>query len=357
MCSPLVVFANVQRSNQSSGLPNVNERTIVIVGAGFSGTIVAAHLLRRSASTPLRVILIDRLGVVGKGVAYSTTSPGHLLNVPAGRMSAFPADEDDFLRFARERVPGATGGSFLLRLLYGEYLDVAIRSAAAQGAGEGRRFEAMHDEVVGLEEESAITTTPRTTVRLASGAKLVADRVVLALGNYPPADPPIGDRSFYASRRYIGDPWASGALQNLDAAWGVLLVGTGLTMLDVALQLSGTQARGRLVAMSRRGLVPHPHRPHGAPPSYGHLPPGLIACEPTAAAYLRSMRRHARTLEHDGVDWREIMASLRPLTPRLWETLSIAERGRFLRHARTYWDTHRHRVATDVWQRFDQLQR
>lgn len=193
------------------------------------------------------------------------------------------------------------------------------------------------------------------TVSLASGTTIEADHVVLALGNYVPANPPIADPSWYESAHYITDPWAPGALSAVDAHAPILLIGTGLTMLDIALQLSDGARTARMTAISRRGLVPLPHRPHGAPPSYGHLPPDLIGCEPTTVAYLRAMRRHARLLERDGIDWREVMASLRPVTPRLWETLSLEERARFLRHARPYWDTHRHRVATEVWQRFDAL--
>ncbi len=77
-------------------LPSPSIPTVAVIGAGFSGTIVAAHLLRASVHAPVRVLLIDRSGRVGRGVAYGTTSARHVLNVPAGRMSAFAGDEDDF---------------------------------------------------------------------------------------------------------------------------------------------------------------------------------------------------------------------------------------------------------------------
>lgn len=334
----------------------MSERTVVIVGAGFSGTIVAAQLLRHSSTSPSRVVLVERRAIGGKGVAYSTKYSGHLLNVPAGRMGAFPDDEGDFLRYARERDPRTMGGTFVPRMVFGEYLDATLRAAAADAFRSGGSLEEITDEVTAVDSPRTPNDASRIQVRLRSGGTLEADHVVLALGNYPPANPPLADPSFYRSTRYIADPWAPGALDNVDAAAGILLVGTGLTMLDIALQLSEGRKPARLVALSRRGLVPLPHRAHGAPPSYGHLPPGLISCEPTAVAYLRAVREHARTLERDGVDWREIMASLRPLTPRLWETLPPVERKRFLRHARPYWDTHRHRVATDVYERFEALQ-
>lgn len=128
-------------------------------------------------------------------------------------------------------------------------------------------------------------------------------------------------------------------------------------MLDVALQLAEEGLSAPMLAVSRRGLTPLPHREHGAPPSYGHLPPDLVAGEPSAVAYLRAVRRHVRRLERDLIDWREVVASLRPVTPRLWHALPDREKSRFLRHLRPYWDVHRHRVAPELWQRFDAMRR
>lgn len=330
----------------------MTERTILVVGAGFSGTMVATHLLRSGAGA-LRVVLIDRSAALWRGVAYGTSWPGHLLNVPAGRMSAFPDDDDHFLRFASECSVAVTGGSFLPRMLYARYLEHVLRDAEREGSARGHRLEQVSDGVVGVSTGS----DGRWHLRLASGDTAEGAHVVLALGNHPPSNPRPADGrdDFFQSPRYVRDPWAPGILERVDPSHGVLLVGTGLTMLDVALRLAEAGGDAPIVALSRRGLLPLPHRAHGAPPSYGHLPPGLIACEPSAPAYLRAMRRHARALERDGVDWREIMASLRPVTPRLWETLPPAERARFLRHARAHWDTHRHRVSADVWQRFEAL--
>jgi len=326
--------------------------TVAIVGAGFSGTVAAVHLLRSTGPVPLRILLIDPRGEAGRGVAYSTTSPCHVLNVPAGRMSAFAGDEDDFLRFAKARDVQAVGGSFVPRRLYGEYLATRLDEAVSAGAAHGHVVEIVADRVskLGLREDDGVT------VELSEGSSRIADHVLLALGNFAPADPPVpGGEAVYRSPRYIRDPWSPGALDRVPHSAPVLLVGTGLTMLDVAVELASRGRSAPLHALSRRGLVPLPHRPHGAPPSYGHLPPELIACEPTAVAYLRAVRRHVRALEREGIDWREVVASLRPVTPRLWETLSEVERRRFLRHARPYWDVHRHRVAPDLHRIFESL--
>ncbi len=360
-------------------LPSPSIPTVAVIGAGFSGTIVAAHLLRASVHAPVRVLLIDRSGRVGRGVAYGTTSARHVLNVPAGRMSAFAGDEDDFLRFAKGRDASVIGGSFVPRQLYGEYLADTLERAEQFGISHGARLEQLCADVVDVVDvddlgdarqsdgilDDALSldadqerAQPGVRLRLSDGREVLADRVVVAHGNFIPANPPVaGSEGFFESARYVRDPWAGNVLASLPDDAPILLVGTGLTMLDVAIELGARARTAPLIALSRRGLVPLPHRPHGAPPSYGHLPPGLIACEPTAVAYLRAIRRHVRTIARDGIDWREVVASLRPVTPRLWETLSLDERRRFLRHVRPYWDVHRHRVAPDLHARFEELRR
>lgn len=325
-------------------------RTVVVIGAGFSGAMVTAHLLRRDHAAPLRVVLVNKSGPMARGVAYGTRQSRHVLNVPAGRMSAFPAEEDHFLTFARTREPETTGGSFVSRQIYGDYLANILDEASRRGGyamlvqlqDEARRIDLASEEGPAL-------------VTLASGRIVTADRVVLALGNYTPSNPPLADTSFYESTHYIRDPWATGALLNVPRERLVLLIGTGLTMLDVAIDLGNAGRTAPLIAVSRRGLTPLPHRDHGAPPSYGHLPPDLVAVEPTAVACLRAVRRHVRTLERAGIDWREVVASLRPVTVRLWKSLPDREKARFLRHLRPYWDVHRHRVAPDLWRAYDAM--
>jgi uncharacterized NAD(P)/FAD-binding protein YdhS len=322
--------------------------TLAVVGAGFSGTMVTVQLLRRLAGTPCRVVLINRSGPMARGVAYGTRSSRHVLNVPAGRMSAFPDDEDSFLRFARADMPEVTGGTFVPRRIYGNYLAHILQETAA--AGGTAQLEQIAGEVVDIEAVGR-----QGHISLKGGRSLLADRIILALGNYPPANIPIPNRAFFDGRLYVGDPWGAGALDAIPTDRPVLLIGSGLTMLDIALELNDRGRSAPMTALSRRGLVPLPHRGHGSPPSYSHLPPSLIACEPMAVEYLKAVRQHVRILARSGVDWREVVASLRPLTPRLWQALNPREKARFLRHLRPHWDVHRHRVAPELYQEFETL--
>ncbi len=317
--------------------------TIAVIGAGFSGTMTAVHLLRRGLPGGLRVLLVNRSGLMARGVAYGTRSAEHVLNVPAGRMSALPDDEESFVRFARRHDPTVKGGSFVSRRLYGDYLGSLLDGAAAS-APVGTSLERLVSTIVDLrpvESESAVD------MDLADGRILRVDRVVLSLGNHAPANLPIADNGFYESPRYIRDPWTPGALDAVPTDRPALLIGTGLTMLDVVLSLRARGHQKSLHAVSRRGLLPQAHRVPGAPPTFEFVPPGLEAGPATARAYLHAVRSHVKALAPRAIDWRDVIASLRPSTPALWQRLPLAERARFLRHLRPYWEAHRHRTAPE----------
>ncbi len=286
-----------------------------------------------------RIYLVERAeGRVG-GVAYRTPSASHTLNVPAGRMSAFEDDPDDFLRFVRRREPALTGGSFVPRRLYGAYL--------ADRLDEARRASAVPlvrvaGEAIGIEEgDEAVSLTLRDC------RSFEADRVVLAIGNFPPADPPGVDTRFATSIRYARDPWSDDALE-VAREEDVLLIGTGLTMCDIALALRDADHRGRLLAISRRGLLPQPHRVSTSPPPHLDPPRGLADWPATALGMLRALRREVRERAAEHVDWREVVTSIRADTPALWGRLEADERRRFLERLRPYWETHRHRSSPET---------
>jgi uncharacterized NAD(P)/FAD-binding protein YdhS len=317
----------------------VGGRTIAIVGAGFSGTTVAVHLLRAAPASIGRVYLVERAESGIGGVAYQTPSASHTLNVPVGRMSAFEDDPDDFLRYVRRREPALTGGSFVARRLYGEYLRDTLE--------EARRASGVPLIRVAGEVVSVAETDEAVSLTLADGRTLVVDEAVLAIGNYPPADPPVADREVVTSIRYAGDPWAPDALE-LDRHEDVLLIGTGLTMCDVALALRDADHEGRIFAISRRGLLPQPHRLSAKPPPHLDRPATIDEWPETALGMLRALRREVREKAGENVDWREVVTSIREDTPALWQRLPAPERERFLRHARPYWETHRHRSSPEA---------
>jgi uncharacterized NAD(P)/FAD-binding protein YdhS len=266
------------------------------------------------------VVLVNRGALPARGVAYGTRTPAHVLNVPAGRMSAFPDDEGHFLRFAQSRDYSITAGSFVPRALYGEYLESALAEAEnerAPGSVLERRVGDVVDVTIGGDADHA-------NVLFADGQCRRFDRVVLAIGNYPPADPRIANAVALGMPGYIRDPWAPRTMEKVDLGEPVLLLGTGLTTLDVSLDLHQRGMRAPMIALSRRGLLPIAHRPATAAPSFAHRPPDIDAVLPTALQYLRSVRRYVRQVDIEGVDWREVIAALRPITPQLWARLPAA---------------------------------
>ncbi len=325
-------------------------RTIAIVGGGLSGTLTAVHLMRRAVEADLRIVLINRSGLLARGVAYGTRSADHVLNVPAARMSAFEADEGHFLRYAQQREAGLQGGSFVRRELYGDYLEWALHTAH-EALPQPQRFEHRCEHVHSLE-----TRIDGAVLHFGDGAApLHADRVVLALGHFSPADPRLGDPTALGSPLYVRDPWQHDALADVPADAPVLMLGSGLTMVDVALALEAHGHRGPLVALSRRGLLPQAHRTGGAPPIGIALPGELLARPARLQNWLRLIREQCDALAAQGTDWRETLASLRTATPALWQRLDERQRAQFLRHLQTYWDVHRHRLAPALNDRLQAL--
>jgi uncharacterized NAD(P)/FAD-binding protein YdhS len=288
----------------------------------------------------LTVAIVERRPEIGQGVAYGTDEACHLLNVPASAMSAWPDEPGHFLTWLRTQ-PGfeeAVPATFAPRQVYGRYVQ-AVLAAAEADAAEGVRLLRMQDEAVGLHP-----LPDGAVIALAGGDELSARRVVLALGHFPPADPPVpGAAAFYASDRYVAQPWAPGALAAIGATDDVLLIGSGLTAIDWVLSLGARGHRGRIHMLSRKGRLPQPHVP-GLLPRPSQLP------EPPhqALAMWDWVRDRVREAEAEGADWRQAIDGLRPHLQGLWRGLDGRERRRFLRHARPLWEVHRHRMAPEV---------
>ncbi|HTX23990.1 MAG TPA: FAD/NAD(P)-binding protein [Steroidobacteraceae bacterium] len=324
-------------------------RTIVIVGAGFSGTAVAINLLRLSRAGNVRIVLVDR-SQVARGVAYAPRDYPYLLNVPAGRMSASSCAPSEFLTFAQRWLPGATADHFLPRELYGRYLEWTLRSAELASAPHAR-LERVQGRVSRIERAAGSLLSD---VHLADGRRFAADDVVLALGNPPPARLP-GTEALVGSAQYAENPWNAPPFR---AGETVLVIGTGLTMADIVIA-GADRSQGDAVvhAISRHGLVPpeqtafrHAHTDHDGAAL-------LRAAARSTRQLLRATRELSDEVERRGGDWREAITHVRSLAPALWQRMPIGERRRFLRHVRVFWDIHRHRLPDSTAATLRQLSR
>ena len=284
--------------------------------------MLALQLARRGVKS----LLIDRAEARGRGIAFSTRDPAHLLNVPAGKMSAWPDAPEDFAD-----ALAAEPGSFAERRAYGDYLAAQLEQAVAEGTVE------LVDGLVAAARPSTGSSQAGWVVTLDDGETVQAMELVLATGNGRPARFLIPG---WPDAAMVQDPWSGAAGELLRAAAGkgrpLLLVGTGLTMVDVVLTLERLGYEGRVTAVSRRGQVPRAHVAGTIPlppPAIGEIPGDLS----DGVAWLR-----ARGL---GVDWRCAIDSLRPVSQALWHSWPEDKKARFARHARPWWDVHRHRIA------------
>lgn len=310
--------------------------TVAVIGAGFSGVLTALRLLL-AADGP-RVLLIERGARFGRGAAYSTTSPHHLLNVRATNMSAFveePAHFIDWLTAAGVVEPNKT---FVTRDHYGRYLQSLLRKAAADGRTVGR-LALDHDDVRTIARDGE-----RWRLQLAVGRTVHADAVVLALGNLPPPAPVDIDDGLMTSGRYVADPWTWDPAKT-PIGGEVLLLGSGLTAVDVALSIRDRRPDTCILVLSRRGLLPRRHAETAAVASPTRAPKG------SPLDLLREVRRRSVR------DWRGTIDGLRPYVQVLWRGWSLKERKAFLRHLRPWWDVHRHRLAPEVAAKVEEFQR
>lgn len=330
-------------------MPTEDRRThplVAVVGAGAAGTLTALHLVRTAGrrSTRVDVIVVDPADRWGTGVAYSTTDDRHLLNVPAAGMSALPEEPGHFVEWLRLDRPGTPTepSDFVARRTYARYLDDCLRDAVARSGG---------DVCVRHERSRAVTlrrTPSGAVLGLATGQELVADAVVLACGTRPPsvgwAPDTLRDSAFF-----VADPWAPGAVdvvrRSATGPSDVLLVGTGLTMVDVATTLGADDrpAGRRVHAVSRHGRLPRAHRP------------GLrLAAIPDITEWgddldgLRArVRDHLVGVTRSTGDWRPGIDGLRVQAAALWERLGEADRQRFLSSDATAWNVLRHRMPPE----------
>ena len=175
------------------------------------------------------------------------------------------------------------------------------------------------------------------------------DIAVLALGNLPPVPPFPAPQS----RRFIADPWAPGALDNVGDGSPVIVAGTGLTMLDVAIAATSGNRDTTVHAVSRHGLLPRVHQEPAAAGSAPWLPALSDAAGPVRLAELMWQIRSSMATRPGC--WPEVIDALRPHVPGLWQRMPARDKRLFLRHVARYWEVHRHRAPPATARRIAEL--
>ena len=216
---------------------NTPRFNVLIIGGGFSGTILAVQLLYRAPT--LKIAIVDKASLPCRGIAYGTNYKCHLLNLPADKMSAFAEEPEHFARWARTNYnPAIQPRSFLPRPVYGQYLESLLRHTAANAPKES--FSWIPEEALSLTRRGGCFLVQTTT-----GSDLRAEAVVIATGNYPPSDPRIPGLC-RSSPHYVSYPWSPNAEDGLPSDGAVLLLGSGLTSIDLTVALKSKGFRGQI---------------------------------------------------------------------------------------------------------------
>ncbi len=321
-------------------------KRITIIGGGASGTLLAANLLRSRSSEKVEINLVENRAVIGRGVAYSTPDDTHLLNVPAGRMGAFSDDIGGFHDWLHENGYEYEADSFVPRRIFGEYLRDTLELAETNRHTE-LAFNIFEDDAVDVDQAA-----DKLVVTLGSGEHLYSEKLVLAFGNFLPPDPSVRDLAFTQHPKYFRSPWHAGVFESIDDEDTVLIIGTGLSMVDVVLKLNSIGHTGKIVAISTRGLLPAVHKLGYTYSSFAdELRPMTRVTD-----ILKSVRDHIKQAESDGSDWRAVIDSLRPVTQEIWLNLPLAEKRYFMQHLSRYWNVARHRMPAEAAAVLERLQ-
>lgn len=314
---------------------------ILIIGGGLSGTMLAVQLLRLPGQR--RILIIEPRAELGRGEAYSAVELGHTLNGNAARMSVDPDNPDDLTQWLSAHI--AAGGwpesaeqnvpiseLFPPRGLFGVYVQQRLAEARVVGARHGSTVEHICAEAVDLQ-----TDADSVQLSLSNGQTLRGTHAVLATGMFPAARTPQKESSGLNAAAL--DPWDVAAMRQLDPQSTVLIIGSGLTMVDAVVSLEQAGHRGPIEVFSRHGLLPHVRR---QPPAWVDFLAADHSIR-TPRQLLRELRRHCCEAIAQGIDWQAPLDTVRAHIGRLWSQATDLQRRQFVRHVRPWWESHHHR--------------
>ena len=317
--------------------------TIVIAGGGFCGMMALVQLIRKT-KFPSEIILINKGYSVACGIAFQSYTNSHLLNVEGRNMSAFPDDPDHFVnwiklnyadRYAESEIPT----TYFPRNLYGYYLQQVLNQAM-QNAPDHLKVRIVQDEITAIVPEYGflrVDTLSKNSFR--------ADKIILATGNSEPGPPLLKENTFLQSKNYYSNPWTENAVLGLQHDDTVLIIGNGLTMVDVVIGLRDKNFTGNIISLSPRGFNILPHR-KAQPQKYilDDLQP------PYSLDHLFLIfHKHIRRAHENGMHGETVVDAMRAKTQEIWQQLSLPDKRKFMTHLRHLWGVARHRLPETIY--------
>lgn len=323
---------------------------IAIIGGGFCGAATLINLIR-NATEPLKIILINKDKTLGKGVAFNSSNHNHLLNVRVSNMSPFVNEPLHFAEWISKQSDLKAFMStdfidkFITRNVYGKYIESLLKRTIAEAP-------AFLDIEIRIDEAIAVNqSTKKTIINLASGKSLIADKIVLALGVFPPANIKITNSTFYDSKKYFLNPWTPNAVKNIHMEESFFLIGTGLTSIDLIISLYQKGYQGKVYAFSKNGRLPMIHTERNAYAAIqSEMKSGL-----SLLTYFKIFRKHLKIATKSGHTTADVIDALRPITQQLWMGMSITDKKQFIRHLSSLWNIARHRVPQQAHHKMQEL--
>jgi len=291
-----------------------------VIGGGAGSAWLAIACLRSGLR---RIDIIEPRTEIGRGLAYSTRSSLHLLNVPAEKMDADAQPGDPlFVDWLARNHPDIGAFDYAPRAIYGDFLSETF--AALSASHDVRHHRTTVTAIHPLDGGGF-------AVELAGGKRLTAGAVVLALGNLAPDPlaPTVSDA------RLVEDPWT---LTPQRSAGHIMIAGTGLTALDAVATLASGNDRARFSLHAGHPFVP----PVDMRVDSWTGGEALAGLRPAAAMHAI---RNAIGRSDDPDAWRTVVEGARLHTRDIWEAWSAADRRTFWRHAARHWLHRRHRTA------------
>lgn len=301
--------------------------SVAIIGAGVSGVLTCFHLHRLKPGT--KIYLIESIASqAGKGLAYSTGDETHLLNVAAGKMSALPEDPGHFLNWLIKNNYTFSEDSFVPRKLYGRYIKSILDALLPH-------IILINQEAVGLTQKGE-----QIEICLANGETVYSNKVLLALGNFPPSSVGGISDEIKLHPGYHSDPWKDSVFKNLAPEENIFIIGSGLTMVDMVMSLSKLNHPGKILSVSTHGFLPQVHE---KTIPYTDFYTDLKTCNSVNSLTIK-MHRHIARAARQGINWRAVVDAIRPHTQELWLHLSVQEKKEFMDKIRHIWGVARHRI-------------
>jgi uncharacterized NAD(P)/FAD-binding protein YdhS len=314
-------------------------KTITIIGGGFCGILTAFHILNKSKS--IQVNLINDGQLLGRGIAYSTEQPEHLLNVPAGKMSAFSNDANHFIDWLKSQskfknlITDNLKEQFIPRYIYGLYLDEIVKELTGK-----KNLQVINGKVISVKQKDN-----KYSVTLASQRIIECDTLVLAMGNYLPANPKIENKLFLKSKNYFQNPWKNNFINGVKDDETILLLGSGLTMVDCVLSLVKKEFKGKIIAISPRGYIPASHTR-----TIAYIDFYYEIRNKSLKDIFHITRNHLTKAKDNNIPWQSVIDVIRPHAQEIWKSFSDIDKQQFVSHVRHIWGVARHRLPQDIFQ-------